>query len=284
MTLVRDPVLHFVVLGAAVFAVAAHVDRHAADEPDRIVVTRARIEQLAADFAAVHRRPPSPDERRGLIREYLHEEVSYREAVALGLDRDDPVIRHRLRQKVEFVFDDVGALTEPTDAQLEGYREQHADAFRREVHVAFEHVYLDPQRRSTSLAGDAAVLLAQLRRRALAPTALGDPFLLEHRFDATAASDIAALFGERFASALQQLPLGRWHGPIESGYGAHLVYVRARTPAGHPPLDDIRDAVRREWLHAQRQTAREKLYAGLLARYAVTVDATVDGGREAEQH
>lgn len=278
MKMLREPLVHFVVLGAAVFAVATLVDRRAAGAPDQIVVTRDQVERLAADFARFHRRPPSPEEQRGLIRDYLHEEVSYREAVALGLDRDDPVIRHRLRQKVEFLFDDVGGLAEPTDQQLETYLQQHPDAFRSAPRVTFEQIYLDPQRRTATLATDAVALLVELNRGTVDAATRGDPFLLDHRFEAVPSSEVVALFGDSFASALERAPLGRWQGPIQSGYGPHLVRVGARTPAGVPPLSEIRDAVRREWMNAARQETRAKLHAGLLARYSVTVQEAPGAG------
>jgi hypothetical protein len=278
MKLLREPFLHFVWLGAAVFALSALMDRRAAGSPNQIVVTRDQTERLAADFARLHRRPPSPEEQRGLIRDYLHEEVSYREAVALGLDRDDPVIRNRLRQKVEFLFDDVGDLAEPTDQQLEAYLQQHPDAFRSAPRITFEQIYLDPHRRTATLATDAVALLAELNRGAVDAATRGDPFLLDHRFEAVSSSEVSALFGDGFAHALERAPLGRWQGPIQSGYGPHLVRVGARTPAGVPPVTEIRDAVRREWMNAARQETRAKLYDDLLARYSVTVQEAPGAG------
>ncbi len=272
MKLLREPLVHFLVLGAAVFAASSLLDRGAASEPRRVVITQGQIEQLAADFARFHRRPPSPEEQQELIRDCIHEEVSYREAVALGLDRDDPVIRQRLRQKMEFLFDDVAALAEPTDAQLDAYLTQHPDAFRIQSRVTFDQIYLDPQRRSATLSRDAAKLLTQLNQGAADASTLGDPFLLDHRFAATPSSEVATLFGEGFASALGQLPVGRWQGPIQSGYGPHLVLVRKRTPGGVSALSEVRDAVRREWMSAKRQKTRDTFYAGLLARYFITVE------------
>jgi hypothetical protein len=270
--LLRDPLLSFLVLGAAVFAASSLLDRSVPDTPGRIVVTKERIAQLVADFTRFHRRPPSADEQQGLIHDYLREEASYREAVALGLDRDDPIIRHRLRQKVEFVFDDVAALAEPTEAQLAAHLERHPDAFRIDPHVTFEQVYLDPRRRAADLARVASDLLGQLNHGTADAATAGDSFLLDHRFAAMPSSEVAKLFGADFASTLQQLPLGRWQGPVQSGYGPHLVLVRERTAGGVPALSEVRDAVRREWRNAERQTTKDRLYAGLLARYSVTVE------------
>jgi hypothetical protein len=272
MRLLREPLVHFLVLGAAVFAVVTLVGRRATDAPDQIVVTRGQVERLAADFARFHRRPPSPEEHQGLIRDYLHEEVSYREALAMGLDRDDPVIRNRLREKMEFIFDDVGDLAEPTDQQLETYLQQHPEMFRSAPRMTFDQIYLDPHRRAAALASDATALLVELNRGTVNAAERGDPFLLPPTFAAISSTEVVALFGDSFASALERASLGGWQGPIPSGYGQHLVRVRARTPAGAPPLVEIRDAVRGEWLNSARQATRAKLYAAILARYSVTIE------------
>jgi hypothetical protein len=271
MKLLREPLIQFAVLGAAVFAVATFAERRAAGAPSQIVVTRDQVERLTADFTRFHRRPPSAEEQQGLVRDYLEEEVSYREALALGLDRDDPVIRNRLRQKVEFLFDDVGSLAEPTDQQLELYLQQHAETFRSAPRITFEQIYLDRHRRQ-DVTADAAALLAELNRGRVDAATRGDAFVLDDRFDAIALREVVALFGERFASAVEQAPLAAWQGPIQSSYGLHLVRVEARSPAAVPPLSEIRDAVRTEWANDARQQAKAKLYAGLLARYAVTVE------------
>ena len=129
------------------------------------------------------------------------------------------------------------------------------------------------------MTADAAALLAELNRGRVDAATQGDAFVLDGTFEAVASSEVVALFGERFASAVEQAPLGAWQGPIQSSYGAHLVRVDARSPAAVPPLSEIRDAVRTEWANDARQQAKAKLYAGLLARYAVTVeDAPGAGG------
>ena len=184
------------------------------------------------------------------------------------------MIRNRLREKIEFLFADVANKVEPTDAQLAAYLRQHADAFQVEARFSFDQVYLDPQRRSTALARDAAQLLVELNAAGDARdfSSAGDPFLLAPHFDAVGRSEVASLFGEPFVGSLNDLPVGRWNGPIESAYGAHLVRLRGRMPARVPELNEVRDAVRSEWMTAERQRTRERFYDGLLARYAVTVE------------
>jgi hypothetical protein len=274
MTLLRSPSLHFFALGIGVFVAATAVERRAAQAPAQIVVTQTRIDQLATDFAALNRRPPAPDEQAALIRDYVREEIAYREALALGLDRDDSMIRNRLREKIEFLFADVANKVEPTDAQLAASLRQHADTFQVEARFSFDQVYLDRQRRSGTLASDVAQLLVELNAPGDARdvSSAGDPFLLAPHFDDLGRSEVASLFGEPFVGSLNDLPVGSWNGPIESAYGAHLVRLRERMPARVPELNEVRDAVRSEWMTAERQRTRERFYDGLLARYAVTVE------------
>ena len=272
--LLREPLLQFLLLGAALFAASGLLSTRTGDEPQTIVVTQGQIESMATGFSRTWQRPPTGPELEGLIRDHVREEVYCREAIALGFDRDDPVIRRRLRQKMEFVTEDVAAQAEPTDADLRAYLQAHPDAFRSEQRLSFSQIYLNPERRRETLARDIERLLVQLRKAGARAdvAAFGDSFLLEHRFDAAPASEIAKQFGESFAAKLAELPLGEWQGPVESGYGVHLVLLTERTERRIPALDEVHDAVRREWANARRKEANESFYAGLLKRYTVTIE------------
>ena len=284
--LAREPLLHFLLLGGAIFAVFAFVSRNEPSRAGEIVVTEGRIASLATAFARVWQRPPTAAELDGLIRDHVRDEVLSREAVALGLDKDDTIIRRRLRQKLEFVSEDVVALAEPTEAQLRTYLAEHPDGFRTDRRFTFSQVHLDPQRRGEGLAGDAARLLARLERAG--PEAdvsgLGDSRMLDDRFVALPAGEVARQFGEKFAAKLGELPAGRWYGPIESGYGVHLVLVRERTEGRVPAIEEVRDTVRRAWGNARRQEANEEFYRALLRRYTVTIERppAAKGGLDTE--
>lgn len=273
--ILREPLLQFLLLGAALFVANGLWSTRAPSRPASILVTQGRIESLATAFDLTWQRPPTPDELEGLIRDYVREEVAVREALTLGLDKDDVVIRRRLRQKLEFVSEDVAARAEPTDEQLRDWLNAHPGDFGFEPRFTFSQVYLDPEPRGAHLERDAVQLLAKLQReggRADAP-AEGDAFLLGHRFDALPARDVKSQFGEAFATALSALPPGRWRGPITSTYGLHLVFVHERVEGRAPALEEVRDAVRREWSNAQRVEANERLYQELLKRYTVTIEA-----------
>jgi hypothetical protein len=273
--LLKEPLLHFLLLGAGLFfAYSLMSTGGGSSEPGRIIVTHGQIASMAEVFARAWQRPPSPDEMAGLVRERVREEVYYREAMALGLQKDDTVIRRRLRQKMEFVSDDIAAQAEPTDAELSAYLQAHPESFGVEQRFTFRQVYLDPQKRGDHLALDTTRLLAKLNQASgeADPAAQGDPFVLEHAFSDVPGSEVAKQFGKDFAGKLGKLQAGDWQGPLESGYGVHLVRVTESTEASVPALAEVRDEVRREWGNARRLETNEKIYQQLLKHYAVSIE------------
>lgn len=269
-----EPLLHFLLVGAAIFAAYTFVAERSVNEPGKIVITGGQVAALEVGFTRSRNRPPTREELDGLIRDRVQEEVYFREAMALGLDKDDTIVRRRLRQKMEFITDDVATLTEPTDEELNGYMKEHADVFRVERGFTFRHVFLSPERRGENVNRDAAELLAELRLGGERDdvSELGDAFLLEHTFRSMPASEIVKLFGGGFAAKLGELSPSEWHGPIESGYGMHLVWVSERTEGRLPSLEEVRDAVLTEWNSSRKKEANEKYYEDLLKRYIVTIE------------
>jgi hypothetical protein len=282
--LLHEPLVHFLLLGAGLFLLYSLLGSRTGSDSNEIVITPGHVEHLVAGFTRVWQRPPTQQELEGLIREYIREEIYYREALAMGLDKDDTIIRRRLRQKIEFLSEDTAAQAEPSDEDLRAYLKEHPEAFRVDPRVTFSHIYLNPDRRGKNLARDAEQLLARLNRAGATVdiSDLGDPFLLDHTYRAVSARDAAREFGEGFAAALGELPVGQWRGPVESGYGVHLVLLRERTDGRTPALEEVRDAVRREWANARRLEANEKFYQALLQRYTVTIEAPQPAVAEAK--
>lgn len=277
--ILREPLLHFLALGGALFVAFALASGDEAGREGRIVVTAGKVEQLGSLFARAWRRPPTREELDGLVRDWVREEAAYREALRLGLDRDDTVIRQRLRQKFEFMADDAAGAFEPSDDDLRAYLDANADAFAVEPRVSFRQVFLRPDR-GEALAGEARELLTLLRRDApLDASSLGDRTMLEHAHAEVSEREIAGLFGERFASAVLDLRPGAWEGPIASAFGAHLVIVDARSAGRIPELDDARGAVLRAWRNEQRQRVLAALYDELVGRYEVVVEPPAGGAR-----
>jgi hypothetical protein len=274
MKFFREPLVHFLLLGAAIFMVYSLLSQDRGRNPDNIIVTQGKIENLAAMFARIRQRPPADQELEGLIQDYIREEVLYREALALELDRDDTIIRRRLRQKMEFVLEDFAAPAEPSDDELRAYLHAHPEVFAVEPRFTFRQVYLDPQRRGANLSRDVERLLAELQQAGdnTDLTALGDAFLLAHQIEGISATDLRKVFGDTFVAGVSALTPGRWQGPVLSGYGLHLIYISERMEGRMPPLAEVRDAVRREWANARRAEANETFYQTLLQRYTVTIE------------
>jgi len=271
--LLKEPLVHFLVLGLIIFAVYHALNRSNEQEPDKIVVTQARIEQLAGLFAKTWQRPPTAAELKGLIDDYVKEEILYREALALGLDNDDTVIRRRLRQKMEFLSDTVIGALNPTDDELETYLKYNMSKFELDPQIAFEQVFLNPERRGDQIEEDAASILEALNSNASADAAkLGDATLLPLELDLTSATRISQTFGPQFAKAIDQLTPGAWGGPIKSTFGTHLVRVNKREPGRVPALSEARAAVKREWATEQRKKLEDKRFAELLKRYDVSIE------------
>ena len=268
--LLREPMVHFVLIGAAVFGLYVLFgdgeDETAVD--NRIVVTEGRVKQLAQIFAKTWQRQPTPQELRGLVDAFIKEEVYYREAVKLGLDRDDTLIRRRMQQKMEFLTEpDEEALT-PDDATLQAYLDKNMADFRVAPQIAFEQVYIKPKSGEADAKARAAETLDVLKSGE-SPASLGDATLLPAAMKLSPATSIARDFGDPFADALPALPLNAWTGPISSPYGLHLVRVTERKDGYDPKLAEVRDAVARKWRTERRDAFQRDAYQKLLSKYEV---------------
>jgi hypothetical protein len=274
LPLLREPLLQFLVLGAALFGVSGIIGRNDAEAPEKIIISAARVATLADGFARTWRRSPTEEELQGLVDDYIRDEVFYREGRAAGLDRDDVVIRRRVRQKMEFLAEDL-TPAEPSDEQLAAYLSANPERFRTETRVTFRHAFLSATRRGGAVDSDAqriADTLADTNVN-LDTTTIGDPFLLGDEFRAISQKEVAGTFGDGFAQQLFAVEPGRWQGPIPSSFGVHFVFVDERTQGSLPTLDTVRDVVRREWQNAHRIEAEQKLYHTLRNRYQIAVEA-----------
>lgn len=272
--LIREPLVHFLLLGAALFVLYGLPNRDPDVQQHKIVVSAGQIEHLEQLFARVWQRPPTAQELKGLIDGYVEEEMLSREAMNLGLDRNDTVIRRRLRQKMEFLAEDFAASVEPSEEQLADYLAAHPDKFAEEARISFRHVYLNPDKRGERIEADAEALLGELKGRARDADVggLGDRLMLPAEMTDAPGRAVASQFGEEFAAVLDELPADEWAGPVRSGYGLHLVLVTDRTEGHLPALANVRDAVRREWLNARRLESNRALLDELMSKYQVTVE------------
>ena len=276
----REPLFQFLLLGAVLFALFGMFGKKdEAEAPAKIVVSVARVATLADGFARTWGRPPTEQELQGLVDGYIRDEVYYREGRAAGLDRDDVIIRRRVRQKMEFLAEDIAAA-DPSEEQLAAYLASNIERFRTEDRLTFHHVFLSAARRGGALEEDAkqiAATLVHTNASVEAAANIGDPFLLGETFRQMPQSEVVRTFGEGFAKQLAAAEAGRWQGPISSSFGAHFIFVDERARGSLPPLDTVREAVQREWLNARRVEAEEKLYRTLRDRYQIVVEAPPKG-------
>lgn len=270
----REPLLHFAVLGVGLFALDAFLGQDTVEAGDqRIVVTAGRVENLAALFAKTRQRPPTFEELKALVDDFILEEALYREGVALGLDRDDTVVRRRVRLRMEYVIEDLVDQAEPSEAELQAWLDERSGEYGDPLRLGFRQVFLSPDQRGEAVHADAERLLAALRSEASADAAgLGDPSLLEHVHTDVPADRVALQFGGDFAAALTEASPGEWLGPLESPYGLHLVRLDSRTERAPPTLEDVRAPVERDWLYARREEVTRRYHDELLERYSVSVE------------
>ena len=282
--LLREPLLHFLVLGAALFGLFGLVGKKDGEAPATIVISAERVTNLADRFARTWRRPPTAQELQGLVEDDIRDEVFYREGKAAGLDRDDFLIRRRVRQKMEFLAEDIAAA-DPSDDQLAAYLASNPERFRTEDRLTFQHVFLSASRRGSALDQDAKQIAATLvsTNGTADAAAIGDPFLLGETFRQMPQGDVARTFGEGFAKQLSVADIGRWQGPVVSSFGAHFIFVDERTRGSLPPLETVREAVQRGWLNARRIEADASLYRALRDRYRIVVETPRAAAVEAKQ-
>jgi len=277
----REPLLHFLLIGAALFLVFEVFDDPAGPQSSRIVITDGQVEYLKASFARTRQRPPTEQELAGLVDGYVREEIFYREALALGLDKDDAIIRRRLRQKLELMSDDLAGIATPSDDQLQQFLETHSDKFRTEPQIAFRHVFLDIANRGNAALDEAARLLLVLsdEGRESNIDTLGDRLMLPNTFHLTHVSEIVKLFGESFSRELINSPPGQWLGPVQSGYGLHLILITEHFPGRLPRLDEIRKTVEWEWTAVNRKELKENIYNRLSEKYTIVFEKDAVGAK-----
>ena len=266
--LLREPLVHFLLAGGVLFAIFGRGGSSTGIADRQIVVSEADISRLAEGFSRTWHRPPAADELEAQIQDYIREEVLYRTALTLRLDKDDTIIRRRLRQKMEFLFEDT--VAPPQEAELRAYLQAHAEKFRTHPLISFQQIFVS-QSRGANAEGDARQILAHLVSTAPGATNEGDALLLGDAFTRMPLDRVAALFGERFAQTMAQSGVGRWVGPLRSAYGLHLVLVTAVEPAELPPFEQVRSAVEREWFAERRAVAQAAQYQVRLAGYQVVV-------------
>ena len=285
MKLLREPLLHFMFIGAVIYLLYGVFAEPVPEADDKtIVVTAGEIEWMQTAWQKRWNRPPTAEEFDGLIQQYIKETVLYREALTMGLNQHDQVIRRRLAQKLEFLAKDLVALTPPTEGELQSYFDEHQDRYQRPVLYTFTQVFIDPDKRGDTTLNDAEAIKATLVVKGDAvddPGALGDDFMLQNYYPEKDAIEIRKLFGSGFTESLVKLPPGQWHGPVLSGYGVHLVYVSSISEPPAPVFAELRERVVQDWETERGEELNEKFYANLREQYTVVIEEPAEKDRVA---
>lgn len=268
MRLLREPLLHFFAVGGLIFILYTNGGGSGEASPDVISISAAQIDQLVTQFSAVWRRPPTADELDALVDGYVREEVYYREALALGLDQNDAVVRQRMRQKMEFLTDIGAQMLDPTEQELQAYLVANDKKYRQGPRRAIEQILLgqtpsqeDIARVLQNLTSDATKNTSALSERSFLPAELG--LSLPEAID--------SVYGNGFFDQIEDFPVGEWSGPVMSAYGVHLVRVLDNQAAQSPALDDMRAAVLRDWQADQAKEMRELDYIARKERFSIEI-------------
>ncbi|HET9685637.1 MAG TPA: peptidylprolyl isomerase [Pseudolabrys sp.] len=280
MRVLKEPLVHFLLAGAALFGAYAWIIRAqenpTANKTTKIEITAGDVRWLSENWTTQWQRPPTREELRGLITDYLNEQLLAREARALGLEDNDVIIRRRLAQKLTFIIDDTTRRAEPTEQELQQYYEANAPRFRSGARISFAHIYFSPQRRADARSDAADALKLLLAEGATTSTSnLGDRLLIGSELRDETEQSISNTFGPDFARAVFVLGTDRWSGPVQSGYGVHLVRVSTMKEARVPPISEIRERVAAEWRREQETRAKDRYLAELRKKYDVVADEEV---------
>ena len=279
--LLREPLLHFLLLGGALFVAYGYLGPGvgAADASRQIRLTPDELLQLATYFQSQWRRPPTVEEFSRLVEDSVRQEVLYREAIAMGLDKDDTIVKRRMAQKMQFLAEDVATKREPGRVELEAWYAKNAEKFALPGRINFRQIYFSPDRRGERAREDAEKALAKLAGQPVdskLAASLADPFMLQDYYGDRASEQIAKEFGPVFAQAVFRATPGAWQGPIESGFGWHLVFVDSFVPGRSPAFEEVEPDVKTAWLGDQKEQAWRKAYETMRAKYTVLLPAPPD--------
>jgi len=270
---VREPLVHFLIIGLALFALYSWMQRGRASNGNyQIVLTFDDLRTLDMSFVSQWHRQPTPEEFRGLVESFIRQEVLYREGLAMGLDKDDTIVKRRMAQKMEFLSEDVASAHEPSTEELQRWYANNSQKFALADRATFRHLFFGFDRRGQNAQADA---LAALNKIVGKPEdsplgkQLADPFMFQDYYGDRAPDQLAKEFGPAFAIGLYKLKPKMWQGPIESGYGWHLVWIESITPGRIPAFEEVEPDVKTAWLADQKAIEWQKAYAKMREKYEV---------------
>ena len=277
----REPLLHFLLIGLVLFGFYAYKNhgRSGTESPRQIVLSLDELATMEAYFESQWHRRPAPQEFQAMVEDKVKEEVLYREGLVMVLDKDDTIVKRRMAQKVQFLAEDIATAHEPSTAELKAWFEKNSSQFALPSRYGFRHIYFSPDKRGTNAHDDAAKALARITGQPEDTpliTPVADRFMFQDYYGDRTPSAIAKEFGPQFAVALEKITPGSWQGPIESGFGWHLVFVDTVIPGRIPAFEEIESEVKTAWLGDQKAQAWQKAYQKMRAKYTVLLPAPPD--------
>jgi peptidyl-prolyl cis-trans isomerase C len=276
--LAREPLVHFLLIGAGIYGLyGIYVGVEHSDNERTVTVSADDIQALANQWTRLWSRSPTEEELAGVVRDHVRTQILFREAVAMGLDVGDTVIERRLAQKVELLARGLITPAEPTDEVLQAWYEDNPDRFKHPDLYTITHIFFDPDKREEVTLDDAEVALANLNALDELPanySEYGDRFMLQSYYSMRSELELRKMFGTGFVEQIVRLEPGRWHGPVLSGYGTHLVMINEIMLAPQPAYDDIKERLKEEWMAGQIDEMSERFVDELISRYEILVEET----------
>ena len=275
--LLREPLVHFLLASAGIYGLYLGVAGNADGEDERtIIVSAAEIDALAEQWSRIWQRPPTDEELAGIIEGSVRTEALYREAVAMGLEQGDPVVEHRLAQRLETLAKSLVAPEEPAEDELRAWFSANIERFTQPDRYSLVQVYFNPDRREAATLEDARIALEELRSQGEIPEDIddyGDRLLSQNYLVNQTELDLSKSFGSGFVEQVVRLEPGTWHGPVLSGYGPHLVYITKIVRAPRPDYDAFAQQVREGWTAEKIEELGEQFVTSLVAKYEVRIEA-----------
>lgn len=273
-SLLREPLFHFILLGAALFAIYGYMHRGLSgiEASHQIPLTLEDLRSMAIYFESQWHRQPTPGEFQAMVDDKIREEILYREGIAMGLDKDDTIVKRRMAQKMQFLAEDVGAAHEPSSAELRAWFDNNRERFALPSRYSFRHLYFSPDKHGKNVQEDAAKALAKVAGQpedSRLVASIADQFMFQDYYRDRTPESLAKDFGPQFAVALEKLGRSMWQGPIESGYGWHLVYVDTVSSGRIPVFEEIEPDVKTAWLGDQKAQEWKRAYEAMRAKYTV---------------
>lgn len=273
--IIREPLLHFLLIGAAFFLVYSWVGDNQSSE-NTIIIDESDLDEIVSKFETQWKRNPTEEELIAIVEKRIEEEVFYQEALKMGLDHNDEIIKRRLAQKMQFLSNDISNVVSPTEDELKSYYSEHSERYMTEARYTLFHVFFSPDKRS-DFRGDAANMIADVEKKSIEEAlTMGDEIALPQTFNNTSEFHISRQMGAEFVQAISKLDTGKWYGPVESGYGAHLVYLENKIEAEPALFAEVRDKVLDDYNFERQQEVEKSIFREFEKNYDISFDVRSD--------